>query len=180
MKKVFLSVVIPFYNSIETAKESVNSVVKEIENLYADRNLAKSFLLEDTVSEIICCNDGSTDGTANFLDGISYKDFGSGKSDFIQIKVMHLKNSGAASARNAGLRVCRSQSRVHQRGDYAAGRDVAKVTERHGHRCRDLADNVKGQQNGDRLQKSLHITQRTARLELVVGIFGADPHSAAL
>lgn len=71
MKKVFLSVVIPFYNSIETAKESVNSVVKEIENLYADRNLAKSFLLEDTVSEIICCNDGSTDGTANFLDGIS-------------------------------------------------------------------------------------------------------------
>ena len=109
MKKVFLSVVIPFYNSIETAKESVNSVVKEIENLYADRNLAKPFLLEDTVSEIICCNDGSTDGTANFLDGISYKDFGSGKSDFIQIKVMHLKNSGAASARNAGLRVCRGQ-----------------------------------------------------------------------
>ena len=46
MKKVFLSVVIPFYNSIETAKESVNSVVKEIENLYADRNLAKSFLLK--------------------------------------------------------------------------------------------------------------------------------------
>ncbi|MGN0740557.1 MAG: glycosyltransferase family 2 protein [Treponema sp.] len=109
MEKVFLSVVIPFYNSIKTAKESVNSVVKEIENLYADKTLAKSFLLENTVSEIICCNDGSTDGTTKFLDGISYRDFGTGKSAFIQIKVMHLKNSGAASARNAGLRVCRGQ-----------------------------------------------------------------------
>lgn len=107
MENVFLSVVIPFYNSIETAKKSIDSVVTEIEHLYAHKNLSAQFSLENTVSEIICCNDGSTDGTAEFLDKISCKDFGTGKSDFIQIKVLHLKNGGAASARNAGLKVCR-------------------------------------------------------------------------
>lgn len=107
MKKVFLSVVIPFYNSGKTARESIASVFTEIENLYQDKKLTKIFSLEDTISEIICCNDGSVDGTAEYLDEISSFDFGSGKSSFIEIKVMHLKNGGAASARNAGLDVCR-------------------------------------------------------------------------
>ncbi|MCQ2599971.1 MAG: glycosyltransferase [Treponema sp.] len=107
MKKVFLSVVIPFYNSNRTARESIASVFDEIENLYQDKNLAKIYSLEDTVSEIICCNDGSDDGTAEYLDGVSSADFGSGNCSFIEIKVMHLKNCGVASARNAGLDVCR-------------------------------------------------------------------------
>lgn len=109
MKKVFLSVVIPFYNSNRTARESIASVFSEIENLYQDKKLVKTYFLEDTISEIICCNDGSTDGTAEYLDGISSADFGSGKSSFIEIKVMHLKNGGVASARNAGLDVCRGE-----------------------------------------------------------------------
>lgn len=109
MKKVFLSVVIPCYNSSRTVRESIASVFTEIENLYQDKKLTKIFDLEDTVSEIICCNDGSTDGTAEYLDGISNSEFGSGKSSFIEIKVMHLKNGGVASARNAGLNVCRGE-----------------------------------------------------------------------
>lgn len=109
MKKVFLSVVIPFYNSNRTARESISSVFSEIENLYQDKKLLKTYSLEDTISEIICCNDGSTDGTAEYLDGISSADFGSGENSFIEIKVMHLKNGGVASARNAGLDVCRGE-----------------------------------------------------------------------
>lgn len=109
MQDVFLSVVIPFYNSAATAKRSIESVVIEIEKLYADQNFVQRFGLDHKVTEVICCNDGSTDGTAKFLDSISYKDFGSGKSSFIQIKVMHLKNGGAASARNKGLKYCRGE-----------------------------------------------------------------------
>ena len=109
MKKVFLSVVIPFYNSNRTARESISSVFSEIENLYQDKKLAKIFSLEDTVSEIICCNDGAVDGTAEYLDGISNADFSDENTSFIELKVMHLKNGGAASARNAGLNVCRGE-----------------------------------------------------------------------
>lgn len=115
MKKVFLSVVIPFYNSARTAREAIQSVFSEIENLYQDKKLVKFYSLDDTVSEIICCDDGSTDGTELYLDEISFRDFGAGESSFIEIKVMHLKNGGAASARNAGLRVCR--------GDFIAFND---------------------------------------------------------
>lgn len=96
-----------FSNSAITARESIQSVFTELENLYENKSFAKTYALQDTVSEIICCNDGSTDGTAEFLDDIRNQDYGSGKCPFIEIKVMHLKADGLASAMNEGLKVSR-------------------------------------------------------------------------
>lgn len=77
-----LSVIIPFYNSIKTAKDSLESVQSELEKV-------------NLTYEIICVDDGSFDGTEVFLDKWQSENKG--------VKVFHVKNGGAATARNIGL-----------------------------------------------------------------------------
>ena len=75
-----ISVIIPVYNVEAYLKECLNSIVsQELHNI-----------------EIICVNDGSTDGSRSILEQYAAKDE--------RISIINQQNSGAASARNNGLK----------------------------------------------------------------------------
>ena len=80
-----LSVIIPVYNAAKYLRECLDSVVAQT---YTD-------------FEVICINDGSTDGSAEILDGYAAKDR--------RIKVVHQKNAGAWAARNAALEITQGE-----------------------------------------------------------------------
>lgn len=83
------SVVIPMYNSENTIKESLESILNQTKF--------------DLIEEIIVVDDGSTDDSVNVV------------KQFIQtkkcskIKLILKKNGGAASARNIGIRSCKNK-----------------------------------------------------------------------
>ena len=72
-----ISVVIPTYNRRETIGRSIDSVLNQ--TLFP--------------SEIIVVDDGSTDGTCDYI-----------QSNFPSIKLLHQPNKGVSSARNMGIR----------------------------------------------------------------------------
>ena len=74
-----VSVIIPIYNGEKYLKKCLNSILNQT--------------LKDI--EIICVNDGSTDGTANILKKFSSKDN--------RIKILSTENNGQGSARNLAL-----------------------------------------------------------------------------
>lgn len=78
-RQITVSVIIPVYNAEEFIRETLDS------------------LLEQTISdyEIICVNDGSTDGTLDVLHEYEKKNE--------QIRVIDQPNQGAAVARNRGM-----------------------------------------------------------------------------
>ena len=76
-----VSVIIPVYNSKETLKRCVDSVLAQT--------------LSDV--EIILVDDGSTDGSGRMCDDLA--------GDFHSVKVVHKENGGLVSARKAGLAV---------------------------------------------------------------------------
>lgn len=78
MKKI--SVIIPVYNTEKCLERCLNSILT---NTY--KNL-----------EIICINDGSTDGSLNILQRIAAADD--------RIRIIDKPNEGVSTARNAGLR----------------------------------------------------------------------------
>lgn len=74
-----VSVIIPVYNSEEYLKDCLDSVVsQDIPDL-----------------EVICVDDGSTDGSAGIMEKYA--------SDDDRIKIITQKNGGAGTARNAGI-----------------------------------------------------------------------------
>ena len=76
-----ISIIIPVYNSEKYIAQCLDSVVNQT--------------LKDI--EIICVNDGSTDGTLNILQEYALKDN--------RIKTINQKKSGVSSARNAGFKI---------------------------------------------------------------------------
>lgn len=80
-----VSIVIPVYNTAEYLPECIDSIrrqtLKEI--------------------EIICVDDGSTDGSSDILDEYALRDD--------RIRVIHKDNGGPASARKEGLRAANGQ-----------------------------------------------------------------------
>lgn len=74
-----LSVIVPVYNVAAFLPRCLESLIHQ-----THRNM-----------EIICVNDGSTDGSASILDEYAAKD--------TRIKVIHQKNAGVSVARNRGL-----------------------------------------------------------------------------
>lgn len=83
------SVIIPTYNRCEQLQATLKSVSNQS---------IKDF-------ELIVVNDGSTDGTASFLNSTKIEN----------LIVLHQKNSGPASARNAGIKI--------SKGDFIAFTD---------------------------------------------------------
>lgn len=79
MKSGKISVIIPVYNQLEYFKKCITSVVNQTYS-----NL-----------EIICVDDGSTDGVELFLDAVAMKDE--------RIIVIHQENKGESNARNVAL-----------------------------------------------------------------------------
>ena len=86
MPPPLVSVVIPCYNSRRFLRETVDSV------------RAQSF----AGWELILVDDGSTDGTAELLDGLA---------EAPRIRALRQENSGVARARNHGLRAAAPDSR---------------------------------------------------------------------
>lgn len=81
-----ISVIVPVYNMERFVEECVNSILRQT--------------LTDI--EIICINDGSTDGTLQILESIQKKDG--------RLKILTTPNKGVANARNLGI--------SHAVGDY--------------------------------------------------------------
>lgn len=79
--KVFVSVIIPVYNTDKYLKQCVDSVLNQT---------FKDF-------ELILVNDGSVDGSAKICDFYSKQDQ--------RVKVIHQKNAGQTKARQAGLKI---------------------------------------------------------------------------
>lgn len=83
--KVKVSVIIPIYNVEKYLARCLDSVVKQS--------------LKDI--EIICIDDGSTDGSSKITENYAKKDK--------RISVIYQKNKGVGSARNTGIRVARGK-----------------------------------------------------------------------
>ena len=79
MQEPLVSVIVPVYNVAAYLQRCLDSLLGQ-----TYRNL-----------EIICVNDGSTDGSAAILDEYATKD--------ARIKVIHQENAGVSVARNRGL-----------------------------------------------------------------------------
>lgn len=74
-----ISIIVPVYNCEAYLERCIRSIAVQT---YSDL-------------EIICVDDGSTDGSGMLLDKISSED--------VRIKVIHQKNAGVSAARNTGL-----------------------------------------------------------------------------
>jgi len=78
---MFLSIIIPIYNAKKHLRECLDS--------YLRQNISPNEY------EILCVNDGSTDGSAEILNDYEQK--------FSNVKVIHKENEGVSSARNTGI-----------------------------------------------------------------------------
>lgn len=78
-----VSIIVPVYNTLPYLGTCMDSLLSQT--------------LEDI--EVICIDDGSTDGSSDLLDEYSSKDS--------RITVVHQENAGVSSARNAGLQLAR-------------------------------------------------------------------------
>lgn len=85
MDKPLISVIIPVYNSKDFLEECLNSVT-----LQTYTNL-----------EIICINDGSTDGSEEILKDFQQKDK--------RIIILEQQNLGASVARNNGIKTAKGE-----------------------------------------------------------------------
>ena len=81
MKKPVISVIVPVYNVENYLRQSLDSI------------LCQTF----SNIEIICVNDGSTDGSRKILEEYRKKDS--------RIRIVDKENGGLSSARNAGMKV---------------------------------------------------------------------------
>lgn len=80
-----VSIIVPVYNTAQYLKRCINSIMNQ-----TYKNL-----------EIICVNDGSTDGSELILDEFAAKDS--------RIRIIHKQNNGESSARNFGLKIMTGQ-----------------------------------------------------------------------
>lgn len=83
MNKIYFSIIIPVYNVEQYLKACLDTVVAQS---YSD-------------FEVICVNDGSTDGSKSILDEYAAK--------YSYISIINQENKGLSAARNAGIRVAK-------------------------------------------------------------------------
>lgn len=76
---MLLSIIIPIYNSKQYLNKCISSIVSQL----------------DTDAEIICVDDGSTDGSEVICDKFA--------AIYDNVKVFHKPNGGVSSAHNLGL-----------------------------------------------------------------------------
>lgn len=86
-RKIIISIIVPVYNVGKYLKECLCSLVNQ--------DLSKDEY------EIICINDGSTDGSGAILESFSSK--------YDNIYVFHQKNCGVSASRNKGIELSRGE-----------------------------------------------------------------------
>lgn len=85
MQDYLLSIIVPIYNVEKYLDECISSIITPLMNQY----------------EIILVDDGSQDSSGNMCDFY--------KNKYDNIQVVHKKNGGLSSARNAGITIARGQ-----------------------------------------------------------------------
>jgi glycosyltransferase involved in cell wall biosynthesis len=85
MSNCYLSIILPIYNVKDYLERCVNSILTQ----------------EFTDYEVIFVDDGSTDGSGELADNLCTR--------FKEAQVIHKKNGGLSSARNAGLKVANGE-----------------------------------------------------------------------
>lgn len=104
MEKMEVSVIVPVYNVEKYLTECLESLLNQ--------NFEKDF-------EIICINDGSTDGSSNILNKYSLHE---------KITVISQENQGLSKARNLGIKVAKGDFLMFiDSDDYLANRNVISV-----------------------------------------------------
>ncbi|MEA4831283.1 MAG: glycosyltransferase family 2 protein [Oscillospiraceae bacterium] len=98
-----LSIIIPVYNCFEYIYKCTNSILSQ----------------ENDDVELILVDDGSTDGSYDICDNIANSD--------PRVKIIHQKNQGVSSARNAGLEAARGKYVTFVDGDDTVSSDYIKV-----------------------------------------------------
>ena len=83
MNKIYFSIIIPVYNVEQYLKACLDTVIAQN---YSD-------------FEVICVNDGSTDGSRSILDEYAAK--------YSNISIINQENKGLSAARNAGIRAAK-------------------------------------------------------------------------
>ena len=81
MKEPIISVIMPVYNVEQYLPQCLDSILAQTYGNF----------------ELICVDDGSTDGSGNVLEKYAVED--------ARIKVIHQKNGGVSAARNSGLKI---------------------------------------------------------------------------
>lgn len=104
-----LSVIIPVYNAARYLRVCRSSVVKATEQL--EKIVGVGERTDSPLVEVICVDDGSTDGSGAILD--EYKEkvekrVGGGRRTG-KFVVIHQKNAGAWAARNVALKLARGE-----------------------------------------------------------------------
>jgi len=102
-RQLTVSVIIPTYNRVNYLKNTINSLLNQTNMPY----------------EIIVIDDGSTDGTKEYLEEISQK--------YKIIKCFYQKNSGPAKARNLGIKKARGNIIAFLDDDEIAHKNWIKV-----------------------------------------------------
>ena len=99
-----LSVIVPVYNAAPYLRECLDSVCAAVEKV---KVLGEGEMWRDCPSvEVICIDDGATDGSGELIDEFVGELSGSGTAESnssIQLKVIHQQNAGVFAARNAAL-----------------------------------------------------------------------------
>lgn len=104
---VRVSVVMPVYNVAEYVQRAVESVLKQ----------------DMPDFELICVDDGSTDGSGELLEALAKTD--------ARMKVIRQKNGGAACARNAGMDIARGEYLFfHDSDDWAESDLLRRMVQR--------------------------------------------------
>lgn len=108
-----LSVIIPVYNVAPYLRECLDSVCAAVQKL--ERRVGVGEGTDRPSVEVICVDDGSTDGSGEILDRLVGEMSGSGTAESkssvpfsnsnssLQLKVIHQENRGVSAARNAAL-----------------------------------------------------------------------------
>ena len=102
MSKSLVSVIVPVYNGEKTIESCLKSLLSQS--------------LKDI--EIICVNDGSTDGTREILEKYSKK--------YNYVKNIECENSGRSAARNIGIKNCKTKYVMFCDDDDSYRRDMCK------------------------------------------------------
>lgn len=92
-EKILISIIIPIYNVSKYLKDCLDSCLSQ-----TYQNL-----------EIICVDDGSSDGSGEIVDSYNLKDS--------RFKVIHKTNGGLPSARKAGIEAAKGEFIFHLDGD---------------------------------------------------------------
>lgn len=131
------SVIIPVYNVAPYLRACLDSVCAAVQELECRVGVGER--TDHPSVEVICVDDGSTDGSGAILDGVVGEMSGRGTAELkssvpfsnsnssLQLKVIHQKNAGEGGARNAGLAAATGDWLCYLDADDLYARDMLKM-----------------------------------------------------